>query len=60
MIEIVMFFSGWWYFSKLNKRIEQLETEVMILRLSNIRTESLASPISIGTHPTHSFGPNNG
>jgi hypothetical protein len=32
MIEIVMFFSGWWYFSKLNKRIQDLEDEVMMLK----------------------------
>jgi hypothetical protein len=32
MIEIVMFFSGWWYFSKLRKRIDDLEDEVMMLK----------------------------
>jgi hypothetical protein len=32
MIELIMFLSGWWYFSKLRKRIDDLETEVMFLR----------------------------
>jgi hypothetical protein len=32
MIELVMFFSGWWYFSKLSKRIQDLEDEVMMLK----------------------------
>jgi hypothetical protein len=32
MIEIVMFLSGWWYFSKLKKRIDDLEDEVMMLK----------------------------
>jgi len=35
MIELIMFFSGWWYFSKLRKRIEALETEITIIRMSN-------------------------
>jgi len=33
MIELIMFFSGWWYFSKLRKRIEDLEMQVMILQM---------------------------
>ncbi len=32
MIELIMFLSGWWYFSKLRKRIDDLETEVMFLK----------------------------
>ena len=39
MIEIVMFFSGWWYFSKLRKRIEDLEMEVMTLKYGYGRNE---------------------
>jgi hypothetical protein len=32
MIELIMFLSGWWYFSKLSKRIQDLEDEVMMLK----------------------------
>jgi hypothetical protein len=47
MIEIVMFFSGWWYFSKLNKRIQDLEDEVMMLKRDESRV----------WHNQSSFGP---
>jgi hypothetical protein len=32
MIELIMFISGWWYFSKLKNRIDDLEDEVMMLK----------------------------
>jgi hypothetical protein len=37
MIELIMFFSGWWYFSKLRKRIDDLEDEVMMLKKDESR-----------------------
>jgi hypothetical protein len=37
MIELIMFFSGWWYFSKLKKRIDDLEDEVMMLKRDAIQ-----------------------
>jgi hypothetical protein len=32
VIELIMFLSGWWYFSKLSKRIQDLKDEVMMLK----------------------------
>jgi hypothetical protein len=48
MIEIVMFFSGWWYFSKLRQRIELLEMQVMLLSTPKNEQEKESEEWSIG------------
>ena len=48
MIEIVMFFSGWWYFSKLRQRIELLEMQVTLLSTSKNEQEKESEEWSIG------------
>jgi hypothetical protein len=48
MIEIVMFFSGWWYFSKLRERIELLEMQVMLLSTRKNEQEKESEEWTIG------------
>jgi hypothetical protein len=48
MIELVMFFSGWWYFSKLRQRIELLEMQVMLLSTKKNEQEKESGEWSIG------------
>lgn len=48
MIEIVMFFSGWWYFSKLRQRIELLEMQVMLLSTPKNEQQKEKEEWSIG------------
>jgi hypothetical protein len=48
MIEIVMFFSGWWYFSKLRQRIELLEMQVMLLSTPKNEQEKESEEWTIG------------
>jgi hypothetical protein len=48
MIEIVMFFSGWWYFSKLRQRIELLEMQVTLLSTKKNEQEKESEEWTIG------------
>ena len=48
MIELVMFFSGWRYFSKLRKRIEDLETQVIFLTMKQNESKKESEEWSIG------------
>jgi hypothetical protein len=48
MIELIMFLSGWWYFSKLRQRIELLEMQVMLLSTPKNEQEKESEEWSIG------------
>jgi hypothetical protein len=53
MIELIMFISGWWYFSRLRKRIDDLETEVVLLKhRSNSNEVVLSKYRSNSSHGT--------
>lgn len=48
MIELVMFVSGWWYFSKLRQRIELLEMQVTLLSTKKNEQEKESEEWTIG------------
>jgi len=48
MIELIMFVSGWWYFSKLRQRIELLEMQVMLLSTPKNEQQKEKEEWSIG------------
>jgi len=39
LLTIIMWVSGWWYFSKLRNRIEELEKQVLILSMKDGQNE---------------------
>lgn len=39
LLTIIMWVSGWWYFTKLRKRIEELEKQVFILSMKDGQNE---------------------
>lgn len=43
LLTIIMWLTGWWYLSKLRKRIDELETQVLVLSVRRDKKDEQVS-----------------